>query len=168
MLSYILALATSLLVLGADQLTKYLISTNFELGQGRDFLKGIIDIVYIHNTGGAWGMLSGYTWILLSLTVIVMLILITLLIKIGMKSKLLFWAVSLVVSGGIGNLIDRIFRNGNVVDFLHFEFFPTFPVFNIADISVVVGAGLLILYFILDTVKEYKGSKISPKADDNE
>ncbi len=159
MLSVILALVTSVLVLAADQYTKYFISTSFQLGQGTDFIKGFIDIQYIHNTGGAWGILSGNTWVLLSLTVIVMLILLTLLLKIGMKSKLLFWAVSLVISGGIGNLIDRIFRNGNVVDFLHFEFFPTFPVFNIADIAVVVGAGLLILYFVIDTVNDYKNGK---------
>lgn len=159
MLSIILAIISSLLILGADQYTKYFISTTFQLGQRADFIKGFIDIQYIHNTGGAWGILSGNTWVLLSLTVIVMLILITLLLKVGMKSKLLFWAVSLVISGGIGNLIDRIFRGGNVVDFLHFEFFPTFPIFNIADIAVVVGAGLLILYFVIESVNEYKNSK---------
>lgn len=156
MVSIILAVLSSLLILGADQYTKYFISSNFTLGEGTDFIKGFIDIQYIHNTGGAWGILSGNTWVLLSLTIIVMLILITLLLKVGMKSKLLFWAVSLIISGGIGNLIDRVFRNGNVVDFLHFEFFPTFPIFNIADIAVVVGAGLLILYFVIDTVKDLK------------
>ena len=80
-------------------------------------------------------------------------------LKYGKNSKLLIWAVSLVVSGGIGNLIDRVFRGGKVVDFLHFEFFPSFPIFNIADIAVVMGAGLLILYFIVDTVKESKKNK---------
>ncbi len=159
MLSIILAIICSLSILGLDQYTKYFISTNFELGQGTKFINGFIDIHYIHNTGGAWGILSGNTWILLSLTFIVMLILITLLLKIGMKSKLLFWAVSLVVSGGIGNLIDRIFRDGNVVDFLHFEFFPSFPVFNVADIAVVTGGGLLILYFLIDMINEQKREK---------
>ncbi len=159
MLSIILAVISSVFVLGADQYTKYYISSEFELFERADFIKGFIDIQYIHNNGGAWGILSGNTWILLSLTIIVMLILITLLLKIGIKSKLLFWAVSLVISGGVGNLIDRIFREGNVVDFLHFEFWPTFPIFNVADIAVVVGAGLLILYFVIDTVKDYKRFK---------
>lgn len=168
MTSYILALVCGLAVLGADQYTKYLISSTMTLGEKAEFINGFIDITYIHNTGGAWGLLSGYTWVLLSLTVIVMLICITLLLKTGMKSKLLFWAISLVLSGGFGNLIDRIFRGGNVVDFLHFEFYPTFPVFNIADISVVVGAGLLILYFILDTVREYKKAKIAREVSENE
>ncbi len=168
MLSYILALVCSALALGLDQLTKYLISTNLSLGESREFINGFIDIVYIHNTGGAWGILSGNTWVLLSLTVIVMLILITLLLKIGVKSKLLFWAVSLVISGGIGNLIDRIFRSGNVVDFLHFEFYPTFPVFNIADIAVCIGAGLLVLYFVMDLVNEHKKNKLAENLNQDE
>lgn len=140
------------------------------LGESREFIDGFLDISYIHNTGGAWGILSGYTWVLLSLSIVVILICITLLIKTGAQNKLLFWAVTLVVTGGAGNLIDRIFRGGKVVDFLHFEFYPTFPVFNIADIAVVVGAGLLILYYILDTAKEYKNKKIileTPKDDEN-
>lgn len=156
MLSVILAIICSLSVLGLDQYTKYFISTNFRLGEGTKFINGFIDIQYIHNTGGAWGILSGNTWLLLSFTFIVILVLITLLMKIGMKNKLLFWAVSLVVSGGIGNMIDRVFRDGNVVDFLHFEFFPSFPVFNVADIAVVVGGGLLILYFVIDMINESK------------
>lgn len=73
-MSYILAVVCSFLILLLDQLTKFLISNNFTLGEGTDFIKGFIDIVYIHNTGGAWGILSGNTWGLLSLTVIVMLI----------------------------------------------------------------------------------------------
>ncbi len=160
MLSAILAIVVSSLMLAVDQLTKYFISSNFALGEGTDFIKGFIDIHYIHNTGGAWGILSGNTWVLLSVSIVVMLILVTLLLKLGTKSKLMFWAVSLVISGGLGNLIDRVFRNGRVIDFLHFEFFPTFPIFNVADICVVVGAGLLILYFIIDTVNEYKKAKL--------
>ncbi len=159
MLSSVLAIATAMLLLGADQLTKYYISANFIYGKSVPFLKGFIDLLYIENTGSAWGMLSGKTWVLLTVTVIVMLILITFMLKYGRSNKLLFWAVSLVLSGGMGNLIDRIFRDGRVVDFIHLEFFPTFPIFNIADIAVVVGGGLLILYFIIDTVKERKINK---------
>ena len=65
----------------------------------------------------------------------------------------MFWALCLVLGGGIGNLIDRIFRGGNVVDFLEFGFFE-FPVFNLADIAVCIGAGLILLYFIIDFVKD--------------
>ena len=72
MISYILAVISAVLLLGADQLTKYSVSTEFALGEQREFLKGFIDLTYIHNRGGAWGMLYGKTYILIPVTVIVM------------------------------------------------------------------------------------------------
>ena len=56
-------------------------------------------------------------------------------------------------------IYGRVFYGGNVVDFLHFEFWPTFPIFNVADCAIVVGAGLLILVFILDAIKDMKSKK---------
>lgn len=154
MVSYVLAVVCAVLFLAADQITKYFISTNFALGESAEFLNGFIDLVYIHNRGGAWGILQGKTWLLVAITFVMLVVCIWFLIKAGRKNKLFFWAIMLVLSGGIGNMIDRIFRNGNVVDFLHFEFWPTFPIFNVADCAVVIGAGLLLLYFIIDTFKE--------------
>ncbi len=156
MITYILAAITGVLVLCADQFTKVYVQNHFEMAKSYDFLPGLIDITYIHNDGGAWGMLGGYTWLLLSVTIVVMLVCIALLLKYGAKDKLMFWAIVLVLSGGIGNMIDRIFRGGKVIDFLHFEFWPTFPVFNIADCAIVVGAGLLMLYFFKGIIDEEK------------
>ena len=132
---------------------------NFALGEGCDFIKGIIDIQYIHNRGAAWGILSGKTWILLIFTVTVMALCLVLLLKTFKGSRIMLFAMTLVISGGIGNLYDRIFRDGNVVDFLHFEFWPDFPIFNVADCAICVGAGLLILYLLQETVKDYKNKK---------
>lgn len=159
MTSYILALLCGFTVIGIDRFTKYYIASNFALGEGCDFIKGFIDICYIHNRGAAWGMLSGKTWLLVSITAIVMIVCIVVLIKSFKQNKLILWAITLVLSGGIGNLIDRVFYGGNVVDFLHFEFWPTFPIFNVADCAIVVGAGLLILVFILDAIKDMKSKK---------
>lgn len=159
MISYILAVLCGALLILADQITKYYISANFLLGESREFINGFINLTYIHNRGGAWGLLYGHTLILVPITVVIMALCIFLYVKYGKKNRLLLCVISLVLSGGIGNMIDRIFRGGNVVDFLHFEFFPSFPVFNVADCAVVVGAGLLILYFILDTIKEEKQKK---------
>lgn len=145
MVSYILAAVTGVIVLVADQFTKYFISNNFEMAKSYEFLPGIVDITYIHNDGAAWGMLGGYTWLLLSITIVVMLGCIALLLKWGLRDKIMFWSAMLILSGGVGNMIDRIFRGGNVIDFLHFEFWPTFPVFNVADCAICVGAGLIIL-----------------------
>ncbi|MBQ4118881.1 MAG: signal peptidase II [Clostridia bacterium] len=160
MISYILAIICGVAVLAVDQITKYYILNNFEIGGTAEFLKGFIDIIYINNKGGAWGILQGYTWALLSITAIIMVICFTLLLKLGKNNKILFWAITLVLFGGIGNMIDRIFRDGNVVDFLHFEFWPTFPIFNVADCAVVVGGGLLVVYFIYDSIKETKEKKL--------
>jgi len=156
---YVLALLLGIAVIGLDQLTKYIIMHNFALGEGCDFIKGIIDIQYIHNRGAAWGILSGKTWILLIFTVTVMALCLVLLLKTFKGSRIMLFAMTLVISGGIGNLYDRIFRDGNVVDFLHFEFWPDFPIFNIADCAICIGAGLLILYLLIETVKEYKNKK---------
>ena len=169
MVSYILAVAVAGIVLVADQLSKAYIAANFILATSQEFIPGLIDITYIHNDGGAWGMLVGYTWILLSVTIIIMLVCITLLLKYGSRDKLMFWAITLVLSGGVGNMIDRIFRDGNVVDFLHLDFMPEFPVFNIADCAIVIGAGLLLLYYLLGTIKETRTKRAAEiqKAEEN-
>ncbi len=165
MVSYILAAITGIIILGVDQYTKVFIANNFEMAKSYEFLPGIIDITYIHNNGGAWGMLGGYTWLLLSLTMVIMLVCIALLLKYGTKDKLMFWAIILVLSGGTGNMIDRAFRGGNVIDFLHFEFWPTFPVFNVADCAIVIGAGFLLLYFIIGLINDEKQKRRSIVAD---
>ena len=159
MVSFIVAVLGGLAILAIDQLTKYFIISNFSLGQSADFINGLIDIVYIHNEGAAWGMLSGKTWILVAFTTVAMAFCGYLLWNYGRENKLMLTGLSLVVSGGIGNLIDRIFRNGKVIDFLHFEFWPEFPVFNVADCAIVVGVGFLMLYFVIDTINEYKSKK---------
>lgn len=157
-MSFVLAIITAAIFLAADQITKYTVMTNMELGQSIDFIDGLLDFTYIHNDGGAWGMLSGSRWFLIGFTAVIMVILVILLIKNERKSKLFFWAGALIVSGGIGNMIDRVFRGGEVVDFLHVTFI-NFPIFNIADCAVVIGAGLLILYFIFDMKNDIKKEK---------
>ena len=159
MISYILAVVTGIAVIFADQYTKIIAAANLKLGETTRFIDGFIDFTYVHNTGGAWGMLSGYTWLLVSIIIIVMLICIALLMRYGFKNKLMFWAITLVLAGGLGNMFDRIFRDGEVIDFLHFSFWKSFPVFNVADISIVVGAGLLMLYFIIGIIKDNKQRK---------
>ena len=169
MISYILAILVGILVLVFDQITKYFIITNFEVGGSDNFINGFINIVFVTNEGGAWGILTGYTWALLAITSILMIVCFTLLLKLGKNNKIVFWAMTLILFGGLGNMIDRIFRDGSVVDFLHFEFWPTFPVFNVADCAVVVGGGLLILYFIIDSIKDARkkhGALISQNKDE--
>lgn len=153
-----MAAATAVFALVADQVVKYIVATNMHLYQTIDFIDGFLDFTFIYNDGGAWGILGGNRWLLLGSTAVIMTVLIIMLIKDRLKSKLFFWAACLVISGGLGNMIDRIFRSGKVVDFIHATFID-FPIFNIADCAVVIGAGLLILYFVLDIIKDEKQRK---------
>ena len=155
-MSAVLAIICGLLVLGLDQLTKYLVTVNMSIDQVIEVIPGIINFNRIPpNTGAAFGMFQGQTWFLITVTSIIMIICIAMLIRRTFESKCMFWALCLVLSGGAGNLVDRIFRGGNVVDFLEFGFFE-FPVFNVADIAVCIGAGLIILYFVIDLIKDAK------------
>lgn len=156
MVIYILAALCGVAIIAFDQITKAYIVSEFALAESRPFISGLIDLTYVHNKGGAWGMMSGHTWLLISLTVIIMIICLAMLLTRGVKNKLFFWSVVFILSGGIGNLIDRIFRGGTVVDFLHLNFMPDFPVFNIADCAIVIGAGLLILNLVVDIFAERK------------
>lgn len=155
-ITYIIAVICGIAVIALDQYTKYYIAGNYALAESHIFIPKVLDITYVKNSGAAWGMLSDRTWLLISITAVVMLICIALILKYGTKNKLLFWAMILVLSGGIGNMIDRVLRGGSVVDFLHFSFWPQFPVFNIADCAIVLGAGLLVLYFLIDLWHEAK------------
>lgn len=162
MISCILAVITGFLCLGLDQYTKLFMAQFLEnRPDGVELIPGLIDLILTRNGGGAWGMLNGHTWLLLSVTIIIMLICVALLLKVGLKNKLMFWSICLILSGGLGNMIDRFFRGGKVIDFLHFSFFPQFPVFNVADICVVVGAGLMVLYFIIETIHDSRAKRAS-------
>ena len=88
-----------------------------------------------------------------------MIVCFTLLLKLGRNNKFVFWAVTFVIFGGLGNMIDRVFRDGKVIDFLQFDFWQSFPVFNIADCSIVLGASLLIVYFVYDSIKDAKAKR---------
>lgn len=160
MLSYIIAVVAAVLIIAIDQLSKLLIVNNFELLTCFPLIKGIFDFNYIHNSGAAWGMLSGKRGLLILITLVIMAVCIVWLINAAKKKeRLSFWAVSLVLAGGVGNMVDRIFRGGKVVDFIQFAFWKSFPVFNIADCAIVIGCGLLILGFLLDAVKEARIKK---------
>ena len=87
MISYIITILCGALVLGFDQLTKYYISTNYSLYQSSDFIKGLVDIVYIHNEGAAWGMFSGKTWLLVCFTLIAIVFCGFCFVKYGKNNK---------------------------------------------------------------------------------
>ena len=161
MISYILAVITGVLALGADQFTKWWIPTLYEANtlvltqDSIPFIPKIVEIHYTENGGAAWGLLDGHPWLLVSIAIVGMLVIIASLLKYGIRDKLMFWASMLILSGGIGNLIDRI-QFEYVRDFLHLEFWPTYPVFNVADCTIVIGVGLVIFSLIKSIVDEQR------------
>ncbi len=156
---YIIAALLSALIIGGDQISKMLVVSHLTLGtEVKSVIPGVINFVYVQNEGGAWGFLENNTFLLIGLTVVIMLICMTLLIKKGISDKVFFFGIVCVLSGGIGNLLDRILRK-YVVDFIQFAFFTSFPVFNVADMAICIGAGLLILYFIIDFIKDRKAKR---------
>lgn len=137
-----LAIILIILLVAADQLTK-LYALNVVKPQG---MMTVIDnfyyFVYVENRGAAFGMLQNKQWFFVIVTLIIFGVFGYVLYNYKIEGKLFFAAFVLVIGGGIGNLIDRIFR-GYVVDFLQFSFFS--PVCNLADYFITVGAVLLVI-----------------------
>ena len=163
-MSVIITLIVSVLLVAIDQISKYLIITNINYGHSVEILPGVVDFTYIHNTGAAFGMLQGKSWVLLSVSAIVVLVCLALLLKKTFNSKLLFCAISLIMAGGLGNMIDRIFRAGNVIDFIELKFVD-FAVFNFADCCVTIGAILIIYDFFREWIRDLQAAKKTAEED---
>jgi len=134
-------------LLAFDQWSKFWITANLPLGESMPLWPGFVELLTVHNYGAAWSSFSGQRWFLIGLTGIIMLVIAFVLVRRIVRHPLGLIACFLVLSGGIGNIIDRI-RLGYVVDMLHFEFWPSYPVFNVADICVVCGAILGAIYYL--------------------
>ncbi len=160
-LQYIWLLFAAAMV-GIDRLTKWLVVSNMELNNTIHIIKvgdtEVLNIYYCLNNGAAFSKLSGQTIFLIVITSIVILGLLFLMVTKRVKRPVNMAAVSLIIGGGIGNLIDRIFNNGLVVDFIDFRLI-NFPIFNFADICAVCGAGLLMIMVIVDEIRERKRKK---------
>ncbi len=143
-----------------DQITKILVSGNMTLGEEIDLIPGVFRFKYITNDGAAFGMLDNARWVFLVFSTAAIIAMIAFFIIKKPKDKLLCSSLCLIVGGGIGNMIDRI-AYGEVVDFIDFYAFPKIwsYIFNVADICVCVGAGMLILWLVLDMIRDTKKQK---------
>lgn len=171
---YVWLLISAVLV-GIDRLTKWLVVTNMEQSDTIHLIKignvEVLNLYYTLNNGAAFSRLSGKTLFLIIITSVVILWLLFLMIAKKVHRRVYLASISLIIGGGVGNLIDRIFNNGLVVDFIDVRII-NFPIFNFADICAVCGAGLLLLTVIADEIREHKRKKaaqLSGEADeDNE
>lgn len=142
LLPYLLAI----IVLGIDQGTKSLVRHTMELGESIPIIQNIFHLTYIENTGVAFGLFSGHIPIFVIISLLVLIGLLWFVWKEGGSSRLLHFGVAMVVAGALGNIIDRISKS-SVTDMFDFRIWP---IFNVADIAVCVGFGLLVLYIFID------------------
>ena len=140
---------TMITVIIIDQISKWLVVNNMVLGESRPFIKGIMNLTYVQNQGAAFGLFDGSTWLFIISAVVV----VAAVIYYNLKHPLPFnmqIILGLITGGACGNFIDR-FLYQYVVDFFDLGWWP---VFNIADMAIVIGGILLIIYTFKYEVKE--------------
>ena len=152
-------------IVALDQISKLLVVAFMLPGESVELIPGVLKFTYVRNPGMAFGWLSDHRWVFMVFSVIGIGLLAFYLFRY-VKSPLGRIGLSLIVGGGIGNMIDRI-AYGFVVDFIDFCAFDFWKwVFNIADSAVCVGAALFIIQLIRETVAEYKKSKNGSKKEE--
>lgn len=148
----------AVIIVGLDQLTKYLTVQNIPLHETIEWIPNLVSFTYHRNTGAAWSILEGQMLFFYIITVIIVGIIIYYLHTYGKQDKLFGLSLSLILGGAIGNFIDRLFLQ-YVVDMVRLEFI-NFPIFNIADMALSIGVSLMIIYLIIDEYKNFKQKKV--------
>lgn len=147
---YILPLCLIASILSLDMATKYLVVRSFGFGERADFFGGFLRIALVYNEGGVFGIMQGHKNLFLVVSIVVLAMMLGYYIVEKNKTRLFSISMALIVSGAIGNIIDRLVpgRPG-VVDFISVgvDGIYRWPSFNVADSSIVIGAFLLILVF---------------------
>ncbi len=142
----IICFLSSIVLIAADYLIKAWAYTELRPVGKIDIIPDVLSLTYHENYGAAFGILQNKQIFLVGVTSIIMLGIVVAVIMDKVKGNLLLTATSLVLAGGVGNLIDRVVR-GFVVDYIYFE--PiNFPIFNFADCCVVIGTGLVMIYIL--------------------
>lgn len=160
MLQAVTVLAVLVLVI-IDQIIKFVVLKYLEPVGSFVLIKNFLSLTYIENTGAAFGSFSEHTVLLSVFTAVVLIVGLIYILSGKIKSKLMLACSVMIISGGLGNLIDRIFR-GYVIDYIE-PLFVNFAVFNFADILVTVGATVLIIYLIYEILTDSKNNKTVKK-----
>lgn len=158
-------------LIAADQIIKLIVDANMAVGDLVEVIKfgdfKLFSLNHVRNSGAAWSMMQGKTWFLIGIPLVVCAFGIFYIYKRKDHSRFELVSLSMLVAGGLGNLIDRI-RLNEVIDYIKFE--PVnFPVFNFADICVVVGALMFAFYIIvLDKPEKKRAAEAEEKNTDSE
>lgn len=154
--SFVIYYIVALFVIALDQITKFLVVKNMELGERIPIIENIFSITSHRNQGAAWGILQGQMWLFYLITLIVVCGIIYYIQKHAKGKLLLGISLAFMLGGAIGNFIDRLFRK-EVVDFLYAEII-NFPIFNIADASLTIGVILLFISMLMEERKSKEKS----------
>lgn len=153
-IKYLVLLAVTGTVIALDQLTKTLVVQRFRLGESISILDNYFNLTYVRNPGAAFGMLARWDAayrvpFFIFVPLVALGIILYVFRKVEERDFKLSTALSLVIGGALGNLIDRAAYN-YVIDFLdfHWRYEAHFPAFNVADAAICIGVGLLILDII--------------------
>lgn len=140
------ALIIGILIAVLDQIIKYFVSLYLQPIGSVSVIDNLFSLTYVENNGVAFGMFSDMRWLFVVLTGVLIAIIVAYMFKKRPKEKIFYISTALIIGGGIGNLIDRIFY-GYVIDYLSLSFFP--PVCNFADYCITVGTVILMIYLLL-------------------
>lgn len=150
-------------VIVVDQISKFIIRSNFAPGETLPVIEDIFHITYVQNRGAAFSIFQNNTFFLVIVPIVAILIGSFLMIKFYQKKrrkeKILAWIIASIIAGGIGNMIDRMFF-GFVTDMFDFRIFP---VFNVADVFVTIGCIAIIaviLFFDNESDQKGRGNRI--------
>ena len=159
MINFLFA-AIIIVLIAADQVTKYIMLTWLKPIETYELIPGFIRFHFVENDGAAFSMLRNARWFFVIVTVVCVIVCLVALFSKraryrfpALNSPFLKAALILIISGGVGNLIDRLFR-GVVIDFIE-PLFVNFAVFNFADILVTCGAAIIIIYLVADIAFDF-------------
>ena len=167
-----LELIIIIVILALDQISKYLIQLYLSpVGSSLPVIGGFLQLTNVHNTGAAWGMLEGFRWLFIPMTLIVAAVLVYVIIRFRKKLTLFSRiTLALLFAGAVGNFIDRVALS-YVRDFLDITPWFSFPVFNVADSALSVGCVFLVIDALFLKEKSlfervsFKKENIAPQKD---
>ena len=146
-----------LAVIFFDQLTKWLTVIYLEEWESFPLWKDVLHFTFVKNKGAAFGMLSNHRWVFMLFSTIAILGISVYLFGFCKERMWVRVSLAMIVGGGIGNMIDRI-ALGYVVDFIDVTLI-NFAVFNVADSFVTIGAGMLIVYYLAEIIREERANR---------
>ncbi len=145
--SYLIYLFITFGCVIADLITKQFAVMYLKDGAEKTLIPYLFGLTYVENKGAAWGIFADRRWIFMLISSVSIVLLLFVQFKFADRRKLFCIPLASLIGGGIGNMVDRI-SLGYVVDFLTFEFWPQFPVFNVADCFVTVSSFILAIYLL--------------------